>query len=79
MSLSFLFERFPARELEVRRLCTRDEDFHCACEDYEAAAQALRHWEFVEKNAERTVEYRRLADEIADEIVARLDAATVSI
>lgn len=74
--LPALLERFPARELEVRRLCARDEDFCCACEDYEVAVKALRHWERDENNMVRAAEYRQLADEIADEIVARLDAAS---
>jgi hypothetical protein len=67
--------RIPTRELEVRRLCARDEDFRGACEDYEVAAEALRHWECVEKNVSRAVEYQLLAEEIAAEIEARLDNA----
>jgi hypothetical protein len=49
--------------------------FRCACEDYELAVKALHHWERVEKNAVRAVEYRQFATEIATEIAARLDAA----
>jgi hypothetical protein len=71
-----LGEQFPAQELEVRRLCARDEEFRCACEDYETAVKALRHWECVENNGGRAVEYRKLAGEIAAEIAARLDAAS---
>ena len=73
-----LGERFPARELEVRRLYARDEEFRCACEDYEEAMKALQHWECIERNAARADEYRQLADEIAAEIAARLDAASES-
>lgn len=76
-SLPALLERFPTRELEIRRLGARDEEFRCACEDYEVAAEALRHWECVKENADRTAEYHRIADEIAAEIVAHLDAASV--
>lgn len=75
--LSALLDRFPARELEVRRLCARDEDFRGACEDYELAVKALRHWECGENNMARAFEYRQLAGEIASEIMARLDAASV--
>ncbi len=74
--LPALLERFPERELEVRRLCARDEGFRCACEDYEVAVKALRHWERDENNAIQVAEYRQLADEIAAEIVARLDDAS---
>lgn len=73
-----LGERFPKRELEIRRLSVRDEEFRCACEDYEEAMKALRHWECIERNAERADEYRQLADEIAAEIAVRLDAASTS-
>ena len=84
LSTLALGERFPKRELEVRRLSARDEQFRCACEDYEEAMKALRHWECVELeghrigNAARADEYRQLADEIAAEIDARLDAASAS-
>lgn len=71
-----LSERFPARELEVRRLCARDESFRCACEDYEVAVKAIRHWEFTRNNMARAIEYRQLANEIAAEIEASLDATS---
>lgn len=74
-SLTALKERLPARELEIRRLCARDAEFRNVCDDYEVAMKALRHWERVEANATREVEYRELAGEIADEIAERLDAA----
>lgn len=76
--LSGLLERFPSRELEIRRLCARDADFRGVCEDHEVALNALRHWEGVGRNAIRADEYRQLADEIADEIAARLDAVSAS-
>lgn len=78
-SLPFLLVRFPTRELEIRRLFARDEEFRCACDDYETAVKALQHWQHDEENAVRAAEYCQLADEIADEIVARLDATPVPI
>ena len=75
-SLPALIARFPARELEIRRLHARDEDFRCVCEDYEVAVKALGHWEGVEHNAARAAEYRQLSAELAGEIVALLDAAS---
>jgi crotonobetainyl-CoA:carnitine CoA-transferase CaiB-like acyl-CoA transferase len=74
-----LLERFPSRELDIRRLCARDTEFRGVCEDYEVALKALRHWERVENNAARADEYRQLADEIADEIASCLDAASASL
>ncbi|WP_223427530.1 hypothetical protein [Tateyamaria pelophila] len=75
-NLSALLQRLPTRELEIRRFAARDEEFRCACEDYELAAQALRHWEREGHNADRASEYRQIANEIADEIVACLDSAS---
>ena len=75
-SLSGLLERFPARELEIRRLCAQETEFSGVCEDYEVALKALLHWERDGKNAVRVAEYRQIADEIADEITERLDAAS---
>ena len=78
-SLSGLLERFPARELDIHRLCARDAEFRSVCEDYEVALKALQHWESVAQNAVRADEYRQLAGEIADEIAVRLDAASASV
>ncbi|RYH07795.1 hypothetical protein [Tropicimonas sp. IMCC6043] len=77
--LSALVERFPERELEILRLCARDTEFRYVCEDYEAAVKALRHWQSVDTNALRVVEYRQLAGEIADEITERLGAGSASV
>jgi len=77
-SLSGLLERFSSRELEIHRLCARDAEFRGVCEDYEVAFKALEHWERVEGESVRAVEYRDLVGEIADEITERLDAASAS-
>ncbi len=77
-SLHALIARFPTRELEIRRLHARDEDFRCVCEDYEVAQKALAHWEGIEHNPARAAEYRKISAELAVEIVALLDAASVS-
>jgi hypothetical protein len=74
--LSAIGERFPTRELEIHRLCARDAEFRRVCEDYETAVKALQHWERVERNAVRAAEYRQIANEIAAEIAARLDAGS---
>lgn len=73
-----LGDRFPTRELEARRLFARDPAFRGVCEDYEVAVKAIKHWEDVEGNANRAFEYRQIASEIAAEIAARLDAASVA-
>ena len=76
--IAALVERIPARELEVRRLYARDEEFRGICDDYLDAQEALRHWQVVERNETRADEYRRLAAEFEAEIVAFLDAARAS-
>ena len=74
--IAALVERIvPTRELEVRRLFARDEEFRGICDDYLEAQEALRHWQVVEGNELRADEYRRLAAEFEAEIVAYLDAA----
>ena len=72
--LAALLNWFKARELEVRRLYARDDDFRCACEDFVVATNALFHWERDENNMVRAEEYRTLANEIEAEILSRLDA-----
>lgn len=71
-NLSALSKRLSLRELEVRRLYARDEDFRNACDDYVVAVTALKRWEVDDSTAMRAAEYRELAEEIAGEIVARL-------
>jgi len=77
-SRSGLLERFSSRELEIHRLCARDAEFRGVCDDYEVALKAQKHWEGVEGESVRAVEYRDLAGEIADEITGRLDAAAAT-
>jgi crotonobetainyl-CoA:carnitine CoA-transferase CaiB-like acyl-CoA transferase len=76
---SALMKSFPTRELDIRRLCTRDPEFRRICEDYEVAVKALRHWECTESDTARVAEYRQLAAELADDIAARLEAETAPI
>ena len=55
--LAAVLNWFKARELEVRRLYARDDDFRCACEDFVVATNALFHWERDENNMVRAEEY----------------------
>jgi hypothetical protein len=71
-NLSALSKRLSLRELEVRRLYARDEDFRNACDDYWIAETARQRWESDESTAIRAAEYAELAEEIAGEIVGRL-------
>ena len=73
--------RLPQRELEIRRRCQRDPNFRSACEDYEEAASALRHWQKVAQTEGTTheaggkaVEYAKFLDELEAEILGWLNS-----
>ena len=70
-----IISRFPEHELAIRRLCSQDSGFMGICEDYEAAAAALWHWEEAGPDyVARANEYRVMLDEIEAEI--RKDLST---
>jgi hypothetical protein len=73
MEISSIVARFPQRELDIRRRCSRDAHFRSVCVDYEEAAAALRHWQKVAKEGDRRVEeYRQFLGELEAEILAEL-------
>jgi hypothetical protein len=72
--LAHLLARFPERELAVHRLFVRDARFREACEDYEDAWKALRHWEAAGSGGEAKAEdYRQVVTELEAEILSCLD------
>ena len=76
-NIAAIVNRFPLRELEIRRRCARDPNFLEICEDYGEALQALRHWEGAgPAGATRAVDYRRIIEELEADILARLDGAS---
>ena len=74
--IAAIVHRFPERELEIHRLCIRDEEFLGACEDFADASAALHHWQSKEGAiaAGRAGEYRALVEELAAVVLAALDA-----
>jgi hypothetical protein len=74
-----LGQRFPTRELEVRRLYVQDEEFRGVCDDYEEALRVLGHWQLVEPNVSRADEYRQLAADLESEVLGLLDAASTAL
>lgn len=61
-------------ELEIRRLCIRNPGFRSACEDYDVAAMALRHWQGAgDAFVARTTEYRQMLGNLEHEILRELD------
>jgi hypothetical protein len=71
--LAPLVQRFPAQELVLRRLHSRDPDFREICEHHTAALAALHHFGAPETtSAERVEEYRRIVAELEAEIATIL-------
>jgi hypothetical protein len=67
-----LVNRFPDRELAIRRLYACDADFRAVCDDYEEALRALRHWQATGDEA-KTEDYRQLVDDLGAEVLAIVD------
>jgi hypothetical protein len=75
--LRHIIERFPQRELDLRRSFARDGSFRAICSDYEEAAKACEHWRQAVKRGdptgERKVEdYEELLVELEQEILSHL-------
>lgn len=68
-----LVSRFPQQERALHRLRVRNGEFRAACEDYEAALTALRHWESLEPVPRRAREYRVLVVELEEEIMEMVE------
>jgi hypothetical protein len=78
--------RFPRREFDICRRCTRDPHFRSICADYEETARALSYWEKVaqegdrKKEAYRNVEeYANFLGELEAEILAYLNRSTSNV
>lgn len=68
--------RFPDREFEIHRRLAADETFRMVCADFEEAVAALRKWRGAgSARANYAEEYAQLVEELAAEIVMRLDPA----
>ncbi|MBU2533966.1 MAG: hypothetical protein KKB37_14590 [Alphaproteobacteria bacterium] len=73
-----VISRFPLREFEVRRLSKHDPTFQSICADYAIAVSALYHWQEVLNDGDpaslqKVADYSRLLDELAAEILVKLD------
>ena len=69
--LTSVIGRFAAQELAIRRLYAADPEFRVLCEDFQAAERALEHWKADDAKGE---EYRRLVQELEEEILEFLEA-----
>jgi hypothetical protein len=65
--------RFPQREFDIRRRCTRDAHFRSICMDYEEATKALHYWQKVTQEGDRKKEADRNAEEYTN-ILGELEA-----
>lgn len=71
-----IVSRYPQRELEIRRLCSRDAGFQSVCRDYDQATSALHFWQQAEPaSGPKTEHYRDFLEELETEILAKLDQA----
>lgn len=69
-----IVNRFPQRELQLRRRCRRDAAFRAICADYEEATAALRRWQGAGEAGEpKVAEYATFLGELEAEILAGLD------
>ena len=71
--------RFPLRKRAIEELAVRDEDFRSLCIDLADAESAALRWENSDapKRDERRAEYLALVNDLAKEIEAILDTATI--
>ncbi|GKX33874.1 MAG: hypothetical protein MnENMB40S_14920 [Rhizobiaceae bacterium MnEN-MB40S] len=68
---AIVIRRFAAHEFSVRRLYASDQEFRLLCDDYADAVHACSVWRH---DIRRAGEYRRLIDELEDEILEFLEA-----
>jgi len=79
--LRAIVTRLPDRELEIRRLTTRDPQFRAICHDYQEAAAALDRWRQaagagLQPDDLQVRDYERLLTELEAEILAELQGST---
>lgn len=72
-----VIERFPDMAAAVKQCLSDSRNFRLLCEEYDLAAEALRHWKMshARQAPQRIAEYRGLLDELEAEIrseIARL-------
>jgi hypothetical protein len=78
-NLDSVKRRFAARWRAIEELALRDDDFRSLCVDLADAEAAAVKWEHSAspKRDQRRAEYLELARDLASEIEAALDAASV--
>jgi hypothetical protein len=77
-SLFAIFEQFPERREEVKKLFKTNESFKALCEDYSRCAEALQHWNtsLDQYAPDRLREYEALLDELELEILQKVNEET---
>ncbi|WP_108661214.1 hypothetical protein [Acuticoccus kandeliae] len=76
-AIKAIVARFPHRELAIRRCFAHDAVFRSICADYADALDAREHWRRGgHRDARRSEEYARLAQELELELGAILDRTT---
>jgi DNA repair ATPase RecN len=74
--LSTVIDRIPRKALEIERRYQRDENFQSICHDYAEACEALQRWQSkAGQDDRRTLDYRRLLEELESELLSILQTA----
>ena len=70
-SIFAVFERFPDRKDNIKRLFKESENFKAVCEDYRKCSEALHHWDRSDSEVAsvRRAEYSALLQELEAEIL----------
>lgn len=69
-----ILDRYPQRELDIRRLATRNPEFRSVCGDYQQTAKALRYWQkMASESRSRVEDYTGFLGELEAEILTRLN------
>jgi len=66
--MQYALNRFPDREVPIRKLWAADEDFRDLCHDYALCREALACWPAVAASQTQTATYRSLCRRLELEI-----------
>ena len=76
--IRFIVDRFPHRELDIRRCFARDASFRAICSDYEEARRARDHWLQAVRQGDHVgqhilEDYENMLAELEEEILSYLN------
>lgn len=75
-----ILDRYPQRELDIRRLATRSPVFRSVCGDYQQTVRALRYWQkMAAESASRVEDYTSFLEELETEILTTLNRSIANV